>query len=174
MQEVEVKILEIDPKKVQDKLYALGAEKIFDGEVSGFIYDFPDGKLNKKKQVLRLRKEGDRAMLAFKHKLSVENVKVSDEFEVEVDNFEITQKIIDSLGLIERKKISKHRVSFLLNNVRFEIDKFLGELEYVPAFLEIEAEDAEIIYQYAEMLGFSRADCKPWSGFDMMKCYGTE
>lgn len=178
MKEVEVKILEINPKEVEQNLFALGAEKIFDGEISGFIYDFPDGKLNKKKQVLRLRKEGDRAVLTSKRKLSVDGVKISDEHEVEVDNFETAQKIIDALGMIERKKIKKHRVSFLImhknNKVRFEIDKFLDTLEHIPTFLEIESEDQDLIYQYAEMLGFKRSDCQAWSGFDLMKCYGTE
>ncbi len=178
MQEVEVKILEIDPNDVEQKLFSLGAEKIFDGEISGYIYDFPDGKLNKKRQVLRLRKEGDKVMLASKQKLSVDGVKVSDEYEVEVDNFETTQKIIDALGMIERKRIRKHRTSFIINFksnlIRFEIDKFLDEWEHVPAFLEIEAGDAELIYQHAELLGFKRSDCLAWSGFDLMKCYGTE
>ncbi len=63
MQEIEVKILEIDRKKIEKTLTDLGAEKIFDGGIQTIFFDFEDGRIVKAKDVLRLRKEEDKVEL---------------------------------------------------------------------------------------------------------------
>ena len=55
MKEIEVKILGIDRRKVEQTLTGLGAEKVFDGEIQTFFFDFKDGRIIKAKDVLRLR-----------------------------------------------------------------------------------------------------------------------
>ncbi|MFQ5620300.1 MAG: CYTH domain-containing protein, partial [Candidatus Nanoarchaeia archaeon] len=68
MREVEGKILEIDREVVIKKLEALGAKKIFEGELRAFYYDFPDGSIRKRHHHARLRKENDKVFLVYKVK----------------------------------------------------------------------------------------------------------
>ncbi len=77
------------------------------------------------------------------------------------------------MGFKEFASIRKRRISYKLDNVRFEFDTFLGEYDFVPEFLEIEAKDTNEIYKYAELLGFSKEDCKPWSDKEVIEYYET-
>ena len=42
---------------------------------------------------------------------------------------------------------------------------------FIPEFLEIEAESAQEIWRYAEVLGFKNDDCLPWSTKDLISYY---
>ena len=66
MQEIEVKVIEVDKDEMTEKLIALGATKIFEGEVLTNVYDFEDGRLSKGGSYLRLRKMGDKSFFTFK------------------------------------------------------------------------------------------------------------
>ena len=61
MKELEVKILEVNRKKVEEILASCGAKKIFDGDIQTLFFDFKDGTIIKAKDVLRLRKEQDKS-----------------------------------------------------------------------------------------------------------------
>ena len=80
-----------------------------------------------------------------------------------------TKLILESLGLKEWLTLNKHRTTYVLDNVRFEFDKYHGQYEFVPEFLEIEAKDVETIYKYVKILGFKKEDCKPWTILDIVK-----
>ncbi|RMF55698.1 hypothetical protein D6745_01290 [Candidatus Woesearchaeota archaeon] len=58
MNEVEVKILEIDAEKVRKKLEELGAKKVYEGKVDSIIHDFDDERLKSEGLMLRLRSFG--------------------------------------------------------------------------------------------------------------------
>ena len=73
MKEVEVKILEVKRKNIEETLARLGAKKVFDGDIQTLFFDFKDGKIIKAKDVLRLRKEEeDKIELTYK-KVRVDN-----------------------------------------------------------------------------------------------------
>ncbi|MBN2458045.1 CYTH domain-containing protein [Candidatus Woesearchaeota archaeon] len=175
MKEIEVKILDINRKEVVEKLISLGAKKIFDGEIYALFFDFPDktGKKNtdnperNSKKTIRLRKMGDKVFLTIKEPIEHDAVKIREEHEVEVSDFEKTRKILESLGLSEWLTMKKHRTSYLVEDVHFELDKHHDQYEYVPEFLEIEARDIDTLYRYVELLGFKREDCKPWTILDI-------
>ena len=84
MKEIEVKILDIDRKEVEKKLVSLGARKIFDGILEARYYDFQDYHLKKSGVSLRLRKENKRVVLTLKKKVPDANLKVRDEYEIEM------------------------------------------------------------------------------------------
>jgi hypothetical protein len=42
MEEIEVKILEVNRKELEKKLIKLGAKKTFEGEISATFFDFKD------------------------------------------------------------------------------------------------------------------------------------
>ena len=62
-------------------------------------------------------------------------------------------------------------MSYKLDKVKIEFDKFYDKYNFVPEFLEIEAKNINEIYKYAKLLGFSKKDCKPWSRKDIIKHY---
>src|SRR5208337_4315563 len=86
MQEIEVKILNVDGRQIKEKLIHLGAKKVFDGEIETFFFDFKNQAMVKARNVIRLRREGDTTVLTFKKFLSNEDVKAVEEFEVVVSD----------------------------------------------------------------------------------------
>lgn len=167
MQEIEVKILEVDTSYVTQKLESWGAKNVFDGEVNASYYDFSNGRLKDNNRFLRLRKKGSTVELTLKEKVEHEEAKIMQEYEVNVTDFEIMQKILYGLGLLEIKVARKHRTSYLLEEVHFELDTFPG----IPTFLEIEASNMERVREYVLKLGYSMQDAKPWSGGDVLRHY---
>ena len=171
MKEVEVKILEINRSKIEKELVHLGAKRILDGEIETTFFDFPDHTLLRKRNLLRLRKENDNIELTFKKVHTNKDAKVAREYTITVSNEETAKKILKSLGLVAIEIMTKHRVSYILSNTRFDMDQYEGKYAFIPEFLEIEAESAQEIWRYAEVLGFKNDDCLPWSTKDLISYY---
>ena len=171
MQEIEVKILNIDRRRIEERLLSLGAEKVFDGHVENLFFDFKNRALAEAKNLIRLRKEDDKTVLTFKKFLGNEAAKTVEEYEVVVSDMENMKKILESLGLSVTENMHKHRVSYRLNHAHFDIDKYEREYGYIPEFLEIEAENTDTIRKCAKLLGFTIEDCLPWSTEDLVNYY---
>lgn len=174
MDEIEVKILAIDRKIVEKKLLSLGAKKTFDGEIYGLFYDYADGSIRKAKGTMRLRKVGDKAFLTYKKFLENKRAKIRREYETEVSDFESARLILESLGLAPWMEMRKHRATYELPGVHFELDKHTDQYSYVPEFLEIEAKDLDTLYRYAGALGYKKEDCRPWTIVEMAKYYSKK
>lgn len=171
MYEIEVKLLDINPEMVVQNLISLGAKKTFDDEILAIYFDSADKSITKNKDTVRLRKEGKKTVLTFKKYISNAEMKVREEQEVEVSDFNAMSEILRSLGLSPWLEMEKHRVTYELDNTHFEIDKYHGTYEFIPAFLEIEAADAAVVYKYAELLGFRKEDCRPWDALQVAQYY---
>lgn len=174
MKEIEVKILEVNSQKIEENLMRLGAKKIFDEDIQTFFFDFKDGTIIKAKNVLRLRREQNKTELTYKKVQFTNTAKVAEEYSVRVSNFETMKKILENLGLFIIEDIQKHRISYVLDQVRFDIDRYCGEYGYIPEFLEIEAENIDLIQKYAELLGFKAKDCLPWSSNELIQYYSSK
>ena len=170
MQEIEVKILEINSQKVKKTLDNLKAKKIFDGEISTLFLDYADGGISKHRAVLRLRKIQRKNELTYKKIKANQVAKEAEELSVEVSDFDTTLGILQNLSLAVTDQMEKHRVSFKLENVRVDIDRYLGNYNFIPEFLEIEG-DLGSIHRYAELLGFKAKDCLPWSTDELVRYY---
>ncbi len=169
MHEVEVKILNVDRNQLEAKLRSLGAEKEFDGEIHALFFDFPDQSIASSQGMLRLRKIGDRTQLTFKNAISSDETKIRDEHEVDVSNFDTARSILQSMGLSVWLEMRKHRTTYSLADAHFEFDKHHDQYAFVPEFLEIEATESDTVYKYAQMLGFEKDDCKPWTILDIVE-----
>ena len=171
MTEIEVKILEINRESVEKKLNALGACKTFDDEIHAIYYELGDNSLRKTGRALRLRKEGERAILTLK--LHVENAlaKEREEHEVEVCRFEDMRTVLEGLGYAPWLETRKHRTSYQLEGTHVELDRYCDQYGFIPEFLEIEGRDSETICRWAEVLGFSRHDCRPWDIDELIRYY---
>ncbi len=171
MEEIEVKILEVNRTTLERKLAELGAKKVFEGNIQTFFFDFKDGTIIKQKNVLRLRKEQDKIELTYKKVQVTPTAKTAQEYSVEVSSLETMREILEKLGLSIIDNTQKQRVSYTLEGARFDFDCYLGDFGYIPEFLEIEAKSTELIYKYAELLGFRAMDCLAWSTTDLIKHY---
>ena len=177
MDELEVKILEIERRlgksvsAIGELLVTRGATKVFDGEIRAFYYDTPERILDEKKISLRLRKKGTLVELTYKLEKSKERVKLMDEREVLVSDFDKMHDLLEGLGYVVRKRIEKRRVSYLLDKTHFEFDTFTGKYAGVPTFLEIEAQTERDVERAVELVGCTMSDARPWSGKDVLKYY---
>ena len=160
--EIEIKVLGIDRSNLEEKLVSLGAEKVFDDEIHALYYDFPDNAIKRKGCTLRLRREGEKSVFTLKKDLENREAKIREEYEIEVSDFTVMKHLLETLGMNVWLEMRKHRTSYKLKGVRFEIDAYHDEYSYVPQYLEIEGHDIETIYEYAELLGFNKNDCRPW------------
>jgi predicted adenylyl cyclase CyaB len=175
VQEVEVKITEIDRGLVETRLEALGASKISEGDVETVFFDFPGNSIVAADNLLRLRKKEDRSELTFKAFVESDEAKVRDEYEVLVSDFETMRLILESIGLVAVQRMKKHRISYLLKDgVRVDLDKYTDEFSYIPDLMEIEAEDVATLRKSVEILGFKPEDGKTWTTFDLVNHYSEK
>jgi len=168
MQEIEIKILDIDRDEVIKKLVALGAEKVFDGLVRAKHYDYSDGRLRQGGELVRLRDfveetaESDKGPgsgpgqrtgyveFTYKGKKEiVDGMKVREEIENKVDDLDSVEKILFALNLEVTLDNEKRRIEYKLNNVKFDIDEYPGGVIY----MEIEAISTDLINDMISKLG---------------------
>ncbi len=173
MYEIEVKILDINREEVERRLLSLGAKKVFDGEVHALYFDSADHSIRDKKDTLRLRRTGEKTALTFKKHVENPDFKVREEKEVEVSDFGIMQSMLESMGFSVWLEMKKNRTTYAIEGLHFEFDKYHGQYEFIPEFLEIEAADAEQIYKYVELLGLMKEDCKPWDALQVAEYYAA-
>ncbi len=171
MYEVEIKVLDIDRADTEKRLIALGAGKIFDAEIYAVYYDSPGHSVRKAGAAFRLRKEGTKTVLTYKRRVADRDAKVREELEVTVSDFGIMRKVLESAGFSPWLEMRKKRTTYELEGVHFEFDKYLDAYDYIPEFLEIEGTDVEEVYRSAEMLGFTRGDCRPWDAVQVAEYY---
>ena len=171
MDEIEVKILDINRKKVEERLVSLGAEKVFDGLIHGYFYDSPDSRVRRNKDTFRLRMVGDKSFITLKKFVSDEGAKIRREYEVEVSDFDSAKSIIEGLGFSAWMEMRKRRTSYVLGDVHFELDKHIDQYSFVPEFLEIESKDVGTLYKYVGLLGYGKEDCRPWTIVEVARHY---
>jgi adenylate cyclase class 2 len=172
MKEVEVKIIEIDRETVETKLRSLGASKTFEGDEETVFFDFPGNPITSAKNLLRLRRIGEKTMLTFKKFVENRAAKVRDEYEVLVSGFEVMRVILESLGLSAIQRMEKHRISYTLKSgVRVDLDKYVGDFSHIPDLMEIEGGDIATIRSQVKLLGFQPEDCRSWTTFDLVDYY---
>jgi adenylate cyclase, class 2 len=174
MKETEVKILEVNKAKAEKTLTNLGAKKVFDGDIETLFFDFKKGTIIKQKNVLRLRKEQDKIELTYKKVHFTSKTKTAEEYSVGISSLESMKKILENLGLCVIESMQKHRVSYKLDDARFDFDLYSDSYGFIPEFLEIEAEKTELIYKYAALLGFKEKDCLPWSTTELIRHYSSK
>jgi len=175
LREVEVKIIDIDREKVVASLSTLGATQTFDGDQVTVFFDYPGNPIATAKNLLRLRKTGDKTQLTFKKFIENESLKIRDEYEVSVSDFESMRLILESLGLSPTKRMEKHRTSYTLNSgVEVDIDKYSEEYSHIPELLEIEGETVETVQLHAKLLGFRPEECRSWTTFDLIDYYSRK
>jgi adenylate cyclase, class 2 len=170
MKEIEIKILEINPKEIEKKIISLGGKKTGSNLIKERFYDYPDGKLKSNFSILRIRTCGKKTEFTFKHstgKLSDSDFAVREEIQTEVSNAKELERIVSALGLVLVKDREKKRTSFILGKTKIEIDQYPG----IPSYLEVEGNE-KTIPPVVKKLGYSMKYTLNISSTKVLKKYG--
>lgn len=148
-QEIEVKLLLKDYSALMQKISALrlpcSQERIHEFNLR---YDLPDGSLVAQKQVLRLRKD-TQARLTFKGPgVMEEDVLLRKEIEVEVSDFDTTNRLLEALGYQVVMMYEKYRANYLMDSLVLSVDEMPFGL-----FVELEGENPAQVRRAADVLG---------------------
>lgn len=163
MNEIEVKIINIDKSAIIAKLEALGCTRVKDESQINTIYDFPDLRLLSKKGYARVREVKDKltggttAYMTLKLMLSQEKYKVMEENETLINDPAAAHGIFKGLGLIVRKILIKDRISYAYKRSLVEIDD-VAHTEYPFPLFEVESAYEDELKEIVELLGYTMAD----------------
>ena len=174
MEEIEVRILNVDVEKTKEILTKNGAVLVKKENQINNLYDFEDDRLLKENGYVRLRIVAD--LLNNKHlfymtmkKIIPHNTyKVSDEQEIKIDDPAMGDLFLKSLGLCLKQSIQKYRESYSIKNTLVEID--INDKNFYPLpYIEIEASSDEEIEEVVKMLGYTMEDTTQKTIFDIVK-----
>lgn len=133
---IRLKLLELAARQARPRL-----------QETNLRFDFPDGRLQRAGQVLRLRKNHD-TRLTFKAPGADSEHRL--ELEVGVDQAEVTQRLLEALGFGVFFVYEKYREIFSLEGAQVMLD----ELPF-GVFVEIEGDDLPAVRRTAERVGLA-------------------
>lgn len=149
MLEVEIKILHIDINETIRHIERLWWMKIYEWDLISEFYVNPE---NKK---IRLRKKNKVNTITYKEKASSPELLICDEYETTFDDFLIMQDILIWLGFKLYRASKKYRISYILDDVVFDIDKYDGIDRWV---MEVESNNKISIERAIMLLWYSMED----------------
>ncbi|TSC77420.1 MAG: Uncharacterized protein G01um101433_615 [Parcubacteria group bacterium Gr01-1014_33] len=146
--EIEAKILDIDPEKVQEKLRALGAALEEELDLEQVVWWAGD----RARSSIRVRRSSDGIVRIIMKRDASEGLGYH-EWECDVSDYETAIAIVDALVSVPdlRIEFSHHRQDWRLDGALINIDWF----PKIAPLVEIEAESEEKIRSLAEKLGFN-------------------
>ena len=164
--EIECRILEIEPIEIQKKLKKIGAKKIKDRFMKRYVY-----KINSTNEHswIRLRDNGETVTLTVKE-IHTEEIDGTKEMEIEVNDFEKTNKILQKLGFVVIAYQENKRISYKFGDVEIEIDFW----PKIPPYLEFESDSKDKIEKVVELMGYKMSDTTSLSNLKIYKKYGID
>jgi adenylate cyclase, class 2 len=150
--EVKIKVQRLDPLREKIKLLPARLEtaRVFEKNI---VFDTGQKRLKKRGILLRLRQQGEQAILTMKTPVQENSIyKVREETEVQASDFASMEKIIRGIGFRAVFLYEKYREVFNAAGVRLMIDE-----TPIGNFIEIEG-NPDRIDTVAARLGFTAAD----------------
>jgi adenylate cyclase class 2 len=143
--ECEIRILDIDIDDITNKLEELGAEKIGEYNQKRYVYDIIPAQEGK---FIRLRTNGYETTLAYKDK-AYTSMSSTKELEMKIEDFSKAHMFLKTVGFLENKYIENKRITYVYNDVEFDIDCY----PMIPPYMEIEASNESIVNEFIDRLG---------------------
>ncbi|MFH1398611.1 MAG: class IV adenylate cyclase [Candidatus Woesearchaeota archaeon] len=168
MQEIEVKILNINKEEIIQRLMALGAKQVSNKELVSIYFEKGNEELWHSGKMLRLRKS-DKSILCFKYKKEISDVRSFEELEIEVSNFQNARQLLKVIGFSESKHVKQQRTSYLFKHSKIDIDKY----ESIPPLLEVESPTKAELREIVKLLGFTMQATTTMTGREVALHYGT-
>lgn len=177
MEELEVRIINIDIEHIRNTMLALKAEKVKEEQQKNHIFDFPDKRLLEHKGYARVREVVDllrgenKCYMTTKRMLSQEKYKIMEEHEVEVSCASEAMAIYEALGLVKLDSIGKYRESYSYKHSLVEID--INDKSFCPfPYVEIETSSEEELQEIVKLLGYSMEDTTSKTIYEILKAPG--
>jgi adenylate cyclase class 2 len=148
--EYEVRRLNVSFDEIIQKIKSIGAKRVGVYHQKRYVYDFIPAQ---KGRWIRLRSNGKISTLTIKE---IESVRIdgTKELEIEVSDFENTNEILMKLGYIPRNFQENFRIEYILDGVKFDLDKW----PMIPAYLEIEGQSEKDILKVIKLLDWRIED----------------
>lgn len=162
--EYEARILDINKEKFVSKLETMGALKVADYKQRRYVYDFNPVIPNK---WIRLRDNGKEVTLTIKE-IKNDSIDGTEELEIEVSDFEITNAILEELSYKNRSYQENKRIRYMLDNVEIDIDTW----PMIPTYVEFEGESADKVLDVIKKLGYNEDDIVTYGVSKIYKHYG--
>ncbi len=163
MNEMEVKVLDIDKNEIEKKLREIGATLVKDEFQYNLRFDTEDKMIKKTKNAyLRVRTVTNNitgevnSILTFKKNISRSEIRINEETETFVSDPEAMISIIENLGFKRSKPGKKQRKSFEYEGILFEIDEWDPTI-YPKPYLEIEVKCKEDLEKAITLLDLDRS-----------------
>ncbi|MBT4192681.1 MAG: class IV adenylate cyclase [Candidatus Diapherotrites archaeon] len=134
--EIKAKCDETRFEEIKNKLIELGGTKEKDKHQIDQYYNLPHEDLRGTKRYVRVRQEGEGAILAFHENV---NESLTNEYETRASDNKMLETILAKFGLTKLGLIDKYREKFKLNE--FEI--CLDRVKDIGTFVEIETDGDE-------------------------------
>jgi adenylate cyclase, class 2 len=159
--EHELRILEIDPVAIGQKIVEAGGRKVQDRLLQKrYTYNVIPVDRNK---WVRLRTNGAKTTLAIKH-VTGSGVSDTKEIEVEVSDFKAAASLMNEMGIKANSYQENYRTLYEFNGAEIMVD----EWPLIPPYFEIEAESPEAVHETIKKLGF---DLEHATGLDVSSIY---
>ncbi|WP_432095938.1 class IV adenylate cyclase [Streptomyces sp. bgisy100] len=164
--EYEAKVLDIDVALMTANIREHGGIHIKDRTMRRYVYDItPDDQ----SRWIRLRHDGSQATLCVKHILS-DAIDGTREAEVVVSDFNTTHTLLNLMGFTPKAYQENRRTSYMLRDVRLEIDTW----PLIPPYLEIEGDSVDEVHGAAEQLGITPATLTAANTTEIYERYGHD
>lgn len=151
MNEFETKVLDINIEEIVKKLRELGAKESPEVLLRRFVFDMESDNA----EWLRLRTNGTKTTLAYKHKI-IGNIAIGKTIEIETDiaDFDKTSQILSKIPF-KRVLYQENKTHiFHLNDIEFSIDTW----PQLGSYLEIESTSIEKVQEGLRLLGLAGKD----------------
>lgn len=154
MHEVETKVLDVDPKTIKNKLDALGAKLILEENLSVDWFRFPDVLDGEDPWYLRVRSYGNgKVEITWKGKSEILGIsRKHKEINLIVSDHEKAKDLFFSIGLVCYAHQEKKRISWELEDWRFDLDTYPN----MPPYLEIEGKDEDHIQEILKKMNLEK------------------
>lgn len=178
MNEIEVKIIDINIDIIKQKLESIQAVKVKMENQINNIFDFPDERLLSQKGYARIRIVEDLLnnktvnYMTTKKMISQEKYKVMEEKEVLISDGKTGEDIFISLGLVLKGSIKKYRESYKYKNTLIEID--INDKSFCPfPYIEIESPTGEELEEVVNLLGYTIQDTTSETIYEILSGKGV-
>lgn len=173
--ELEVKVLGIDIKKIEEKIIDLKGQLIADEVQVNTLIDSKARPIKESLDAyLRIRETEDllsgksNVVLTLKKNIENENLRENIELNSEIEDKETVLEILKSLGFDNIKVGYKERKSYRLNRARIDLDRWDKETYPFP-YVEIEVESHKHLNEIVDLLEIPRKNISNKSIIELQK-----
>ena len=173
--DVRIKILDVDPKDIDERLSKSGARKIFNRLMTRtLMFDHQTLRLRNTGRVLRLRQVGKKVFLSIKSGgdgAPESRFQKVYESELELNDFNQAFSLFESLGFTAFRYQEKLRTGYTTSRgVHIELDEF----PKIPSYIEIEGPTEDVVNDCVLQIGYSPNDIVRMSATEVLRHYGVK